>query len=82
MTDQPTIISSRNTNPPRNFISGAAIGVYRLRALISACELEAQGLRRRGGSAFAILKKELGVRGNRDKVLELARESLANVHKW
>jgi len=63
-------------------ISGAAIGVFRLKVLISACELEAKGLKRRGVSALALLKRELGVKGNRDKVLEAARLSLANVDKW
>lgn len=63
-------------------ISGAHIGIFRLKTLISACELEAKGLGRRGVSALALLKRELGVKGNREKVLEAARLSLANVAHW
>lgn len=64
-------------------ISGAAIGVFRLKVLISACELEAKGLKMtRGQSALAILKRELRIKGNRAKVLAAAKESLANVANW
>lgn len=65
-----------------NIISGKQIGVFRLRVLISACELEGKGLKRRGVSALAILKRELHVKGNRDTVLEAARASLADVANW
>jgi hypothetical protein len=63
-------------------VSARHIGVIRLGVLIKACELEAKGLKRRGASALSILKRELGVRGNRDKVLAVAKESLANVASW
>lgn len=63
-------------------ISGAAIGVFRLKVLISACKLEGQGLKRRGDSALKILKRELGVKGNRDSVIAAAELSLANVERW
>lgn len=63
-------------------ITGRNIGVLRLRALIGACELEGKGLKRRGASALSILKRELGVKGNRETVLRKAREVLANVANW
>lgn len=69
-------------NMEAKVISGRAIGVVRLATLIKACELEALGLKRRGSSALSILKRELGVRGNREKVLTVARECLANVQNW
>lgn len=63
-------------------IVGKKIGVYRLNVLIKACELEAQGLRRRGSSALSILKRELGVKGSRETVLEAARHTLSKVGEW
>lgn len=65
-----------------HIISGKNIGVFRLRVLISACELEGEGLKRRGVSALSILKRELRVKGNRETVLDAARASLANVANW
>ena len=69
-------------NEIMKIITGKGIGGFRLRALISACELEAQGLTRRGSSALSILKRELGVKGSRETVLTAAREMLANVANW
>jgi hypothetical protein len=63
-------------------ITGRMIGVHRLNVLISACELEGKGLRRRGESALKILKRELRCKGSRDGVLAYAREVLANVQNW
>jgi hypothetical protein len=64
-------------------ISGEkAISYYRLCVLRGAVKLEATGMRRTGPSATSIAKRELGVKGNRTKVLaalqaaieEMARE--------
>lgn len=63
-------------------ISGAAIGVFRLKVLISACKLEAKGMKRRGVSALSLLKREMHLKGSRDKVIEAAELSLANVDLW
>lgn len=63
-------------------ISGAAIGVFRLKVLIAACKLEGQGMKRRGDSALKILKRELHIKGNRASVIEAAELSLANVERW
>ncbi len=65
-----------------HIVTGKNIGILRLRTLISACELEGKGLKRRGSSALSILKRELGVKGNRETVLEAARATLANVANW
>lgn len=65
-----------------NIITGRNIGVFRLRVLISACELEGKGLKRRGMSALQILKRELKIKGSRKTVLTAAREALANVASW
>lgn len=63
-------------------ISGRQIGIFRLKVLISACELEGKGLKRRGVSALSILKRELGIKGNRETVLTAAREMFADVANW
>lgn len=55
-------------------ITGKNIERFRLLTLIKACELEAIGLKRRGPSALSILKRELGVKGSRAKVLAIAKE--------
>lgn len=65
-----------------NIITGKNIGVFRLRVLISACELEGKGLKRRGMSALQILKRELKIKGSRETVLTAAREALADVANW
>lgn len=65
-----------------SIISGKHIGIYRLKVMISACELEAKGLKRRGMSALQMLKRELGIKGNRETVLEIARETACNVASW
>jgi len=46
-----------------------AIELYRLATLRAALRLEIFGLGRRGQSAYAILKQELGVKGSRESVL-------------
>lgn len=53
-------------------ITGPAINVFRLRTLISALKLEMLGMKRRGKSAYAILKDELGISGSRQKVYDQA----------
>jgi hypothetical protein len=44
--------------------------LFRMSALQKALHLEMQGLKSRGRSAYAIIKEEYGLRGNRSKVLE------------
>lgn len=63
-------------------ISGKQIGIFRLTALISAAKLELTGLKRRGASAHSILKRELGLKGNRENVIAQAEEIKANVANW
>lgn len=63
-------------------ISGKQIGIFRLSTLISAAKLELTGLKRRGVSAHSILKRELGLKGNRENVIAQAEEIKANVADW
>jgi hypothetical protein len=46
------------------------IAAYRFLALRSALKLEVKGLKRRGCSAYSILKREYGYKGDKKKVLE------------
>jgi len=43
---------------------------FRLLTLRSALRLEVQGMKRRGRSAYAIVKEEFGLKGNKQKVLD------------
>jgi hypothetical protein len=64
-------------------ITGKNIGIFRLATLISGAKLEAKGLKMsRGASCYAILKRELGIKGNREKVIAQAEEIKANVANW
>jgi len=63
-------------------ISGSAIGVFRLKTLISGAKLEQKGMRRNGQSCLSILKRELGIKGNADRIIAIAEKSLANVANW
>jgi hypothetical protein len=64
-------------------ISGAQIGVLRLKTLIAAAKLERLGMKRsKGPSATAILKRELGVKGDSARVIAIAELSLSNVAHW
>ncbi len=46
------------------------IAMFRLLSLKSALKLECLGMKRRGQSAYAIVKAELGLKGNKKSVLE------------
>jgi len=50
-------------------ITGKGIPLYRLMVMRSGVRLEAKGLRMSRQSMTAMAKRELGVKGNRDKVL-------------
>ena len=59
-------------------ITGPQIDRFRLYALTSALQLELKGLKRRGQSAYAILKSEYDLKGSRESVLAQARQLLAS----
>lgn len=46
----------------------------RIRTLRSALELEINGMKRHGRSAYSIIKEEFGFRGNRERVLAQLKE--------
>ena len=46
------------------------IALYRMKALAKALELETMGMKKRGRSAYSIVKEEYGLKGNKMTVLE------------
>ena len=56
------------------------IDLYRLLALRAALRLEVVGLlRSRGKSAYSIVKQELGVKGNKQKVLDQVNQIIQSI---
>ena len=49
--------------------SPEAINNFRLRSLRGALKLEILGMKRRGRSAYSLIKEEFGFKGGRQKVL-------------
>ena len=49
-------------------ITGDSIPVYRLLVLRGALRLELAGMKSRGGSVFALVKREFGLKGDRAAV--------------
>lgn len=63
-------------------ITGGSIGVFRMLMLRSALQLEIKGIRVwRRASAYAILKRELGLKGSREKVLVQASEIIEKLQQ-
>ena len=46
-----------------------AINGFRIRTLRSALRLETKGMKKRGQSAYSIIKDEFGFKGNKESVL-------------
>ena len=56
------------------------IDLYRLLSLRAALRLEVVGLlRSRGKSAYSIVKQELGVKGNKQKVLDQVNQMIQSI---
>jgi hypothetical protein len=46
------------------------INLFRMKALRGALKLEILGMKRKGRSAYSLIKEEFGFKGNREKVLD------------
>ena len=55
-------------------LTGDQITHYRKKVLLSALGLEIGGMKRRGRSAYAIIKQETGFKGSRQKVYDQLKE--------
>ena len=55
------------------------IDLYALLSLRAALRLEVVGLKGRGKSAYSIAKKELGIKGNKQKVLDQVNQMIQSI---
>ena len=55
------------------------IELYALLSLRAALRMEGAGLKGRGQSAYAIAKQELGVKGNKQKVLDQVNQMIQSM---
>ena len=55
------------------------IELYALLSLRAALRLEVVGLKGRGKSAYSIAKQELGVKGNKQKVLDQVNQMIQSM---
>ena len=55
------------------------IDLFRLLSLRAALRLEVVGLKGRGKSAYSIAKQELGVKGNKQKVLDQVNQMIQSM---
>jgi len=55
--------------------------LFRMHALRSGLKLEIKGMRRSGRSFYAIIKKEWGLKGSRESVLEQFTEIIEGAEK-
>lgn len=55
-----------------------AIDNYRKRVLLSALKLEIVGMKRRGPSAYSIIKREFALKGDKRKVYEQFKNIIDN----
>ena len=55
------------------------IDLYALLSLRAALRMEVAGLKGRGKSAYAIAKQELGVKGNKQKVLDQVNQMIQSM---
>tara|TARA_R110000787_G_scaffold24734_1_gene69860 strand:- start:1018 stop:1320 length:303 start_codon:yes stop_codon:yes gene_type:complete len=53
------------------FTTPNGIELFRLSAMRAALKLESKGLKSSKGSMTALAKRELGIKGNRDKVMQV-----------
>ena len=57
------------------------IELYALLSLRAALRMEVAGLKGRGKSAYSIAKEELGVKGNKQKVLDQVNQMIQSIKK-
>ena len=55
------------------------IDLYALLALRAGLRLEVVGLKGRGKSAYSIAKQELGIKGNKQKVLDQVNQMIQSI---
>ena len=61
--------------------TGYQIDRYRLLVLRSALKLEIKGMKKRGKSAYSIIKQEFNIKGNKQKVLDQLNDIIKEAMK-
>jgi hypothetical protein len=59
-------------------LTGEAINYYRARVLLSALKLECLGMKRRGPSAYSIVKRDYSLKGSKQSVYKQLESILAS----
>lgn len=59
-------------------LTGAQIPAFRAKVLLSALKLECLGMKRNGPSVYAMVKKEYGLKGNKQAVYDQLAAILAS----
>jgi len=63
-------------NEMQVYDNARAIARFRMRALHGALKLETLGMKRKGRSAYSIVKEEFKLKGNKEKVLQQLKNLL------
>ena len=56
------------------------VELYRWQVLKQALKMEISGMKRRGKSAYSIIKEEFNLKGNKQKVLKQLEEILMSIN--
>ena len=56
------------------------VELYRWQVLKQALKMEISGMKRRGKSAYSIIKEEFNLKGNKQKVLKQLEEILISIN--
>ena len=57
-----------------------SVELYRWQVLKQALKMEISGMKRRGKSAYSIIKEEFNLKGNKQKVLKQLEEILISIN--
>ena len=57
-----------------------SVELYRWQVLKQALKMEISGMKRRGKSAYSIIKEEFNLKGNKQKVLKQLEEILMSIN--
>ena len=60
-------------------IEGNNIEIYRLKVLLKSLDLEMVGLKKRGRSAYSLVKEEFNFKGNKEKVRNQLKEYIITI---
>lgn len=74
-------MSGKAQRNPSLMVTGSGIKLYRFLARKQALALELKGMRRRGRTAYSIIKEVYGLKGTRQSVLDQMEEMAAKINQ-